>query len=679
MDLAAEATFHLGLLEVSPPTCVVTWPGGRKVLQPRVMQVLVMLAHACGAVVSRDALIAECWDGRVVGEDAITRVMVQLRRLAQLTDGLGYELETIPRVGYRLAPADAAGPAAAGSGRDNPISRRAALAGGAMAVALAGGGAVLLRDRWRPTHYEPLTLAVLPFSNLSGDPQAAYLSLGLTRAVRDALSRVGGLRVIADTSSFPLAEQKLSLAEVARRLSADLLLSGAVTESAGAVRISLELIDPGAGVQVWSQTQNGRLDDLFALLDGASAAATEALAGRIGPDRLHAPPALRRRDPVVFRNVLEAEDLLQRSRTLRMIGRDAEGNDAADRAWDLAQAALRIDQGDVAALLVIANLTRNGWTRALAAQPATIAERASAAADVIRRALTSDPNDPAALTALGDYYRRFDWRWTEAENLFRRAISANPSLTDAHWAYGYELGELGRAKEGLVHAREVFRLDPENPYRRVALPRLLYLAGERDAALKRYDLELAAGPANAFLIREIYLMHLAEANVGALRRLKAKVTDELWRGRSMPPTIAALIARTDAAIAALGGAPGDLVAMVDADVAAFDGAGQGLAATQQGRASVDLLFIYAMEYAWSGATPRALDLLARALAGRSLYWVASLPYGPAEFPQPMRSDPRYAALWRSDARLAELIDSRRATRAAGQMTGPYRRGRDWPA
>ena len=679
MDLAGEATFHLGVLEVSPPTCVVTWPGGRQVLQPRVMQVLVMLAQARGAVVSRDALIVECWDGRIVGEDAITRVMVQLRRLAQRLDRRGYDLETIPRVGYRLASADGSETSRGGPPRRGSIGRRGVLAGGAAMAAAIAGGVVVLRDRWRPAPQDLLTLAVLPFSNLSSDPRAAYLSLGLTRSVRDALSRVGGLRVIADTSSFAEALQKLSLAEVARRLGAELLLSGAVTESGSAVRISMELVDPKAGVQVWSQTQNGTLDDLFRLLDGASTAALEALAGRIGPDRFHAPPTLRPRDPVAFRYVLEAEVLMDQSRTLRMIGRDAEGSDAADRAWDLAQAALRIDPGDVGALLVIANLTRNGWTRALAAQPATAAERASAAADVIRRALASDPNDPAALSALGDYYRRFEWRWVETENLFRRAIAANPSLTEAHWAYGYELAELGRAKEGLVQAREVFRLDPENPYRRIALARLLYTAGERGAALARYDQELAAGPSNVFLIREIYLMHLAEANVGALRRLRARVADELWRGRAMPPAIAALMARTDAAVAALRGAPAALVGMVDADVAAFDAAGRSIAATQQGRASVDLLFIYAMEYAWSGAVARALDLLARALAARSLYWVASLPYGPAEFPQPMRDDPRYAALWRSDARLAELIAARRKARDAGQTTGPYTHGKDWTA
>ena len=673
MQLAHEPALVVGWLQVRPATREVEWPGGREVLQPRVMQVLVVLARAQDAVVSRDDLIATCWEGRIVSEDAINFVVAQVRKLAQRTGA--FSLETIPRVGYRLTPAPAT------DVRSSPglrLGRRALLAGGGTAAALvAGGGAFLLRDRWLGSTGEPLTLAVMPFTNLSRDPGSAYLSAGLTRAVRDVLSQVGGLRVIADASSSLLSEKMLSQAEVARRLGADLLLTGAVTESAGAVRISLELVDPKSGVVVWSRTTNGRVDDLFRLLDAASAEALAALTGRIAPDRLRARPALRPRNPVVFRNVLEADDLLERSRTLRMLGSEAEGLDAADRAWDLAQASLRIDPNDVGALLVIATLTRNGWTRALAAQPATQAERAAASADAIRRALTSDPNEPAALSALADYYRRFEWRWKEAETLFRRAIAGNPSLIEAHWAFGYELNELGRAKEGLVHAREVFRLDPEDPYRRVALPRLLYTAGERDAALKRYDIELAAAPANVFLIQEIYQTHLAEANVGALLRLKAKVTGELWKGRQTPPGISAVMARVDAAVAALRGAPDRLVALVDADVAAYDLAGRGVAATQKGRASIDLLFIYAMEYAWAGATGRGLDVLARALAGRSLYYVAALPYGPTEFPEPMRSDPRYAALWRSDPRLAELIEQRRLARAAGQCAGPFKRGPDW--
>uniref|UniRef100_UPI0025E5A95A winged helix-turn-helix domain-containing protein n=1 Tax=uncultured Phenylobacterium sp. TaxID=349273 RepID=UPI0025E5A95A len=101
MQLAHQAAFSLGALDVRPPTREVVFPHGREVLQPRVMQVLVALAWARGAVVSRDDLIASCWGGRVVGEDAITLVMMKLRRLAERSEG-AFAVETVPRVGYRL-------------------------------------------------------------------------------------------------------------------------------------------------------------------------------------------------------------------------------------------------------------------------------------------------------------------------------------------------------------------------------------------------------------------------------------------------------------------------------------------------------------------------------------------------------------------------------------------------
>src|SRR5689334_17798833 len=96
VDLANEPDFRLGGLEVRPSLREV----GSEILEPRVMQVLVVLASRRGQVVSRDQLIATCWAGRVVGDDAINRCIARLRRLAE-THG-GFAVETITRVGYRL-------------------------------------------------------------------------------------------------------------------------------------------------------------------------------------------------------------------------------------------------------------------------------------------------------------------------------------------------------------------------------------------------------------------------------------------------------------------------------------------------------------------------------------------------------------------------------------------------
>jgi len=103
IDLAREPDLVLGAMTVRPSTREVETVSGREVLEPRVMQVLVALAQAGGAVVSRDELIARCWEGRIVGEDAINRAIGRLRRLAEAEAGAAnFAIETIPRVGYRL-------------------------------------------------------------------------------------------------------------------------------------------------------------------------------------------------------------------------------------------------------------------------------------------------------------------------------------------------------------------------------------------------------------------------------------------------------------------------------------------------------------------------------------------------------------------------------------------------
>src|SRR5271170_4974576 len=102
IDLAQEADFTLGALRVSPSTREVARGSLREMLEPRVMQVLVALFHADGRVVSRDELVTRCWEGRIVGEDAINRAIGRLRRLSEADREASFAVETIPRVGYRL-------------------------------------------------------------------------------------------------------------------------------------------------------------------------------------------------------------------------------------------------------------------------------------------------------------------------------------------------------------------------------------------------------------------------------------------------------------------------------------------------------------------------------------------------------------------------------------------------
>ncbi len=674
MQLAHQAAVWVGALEVRPSTREVVWAQGRDVLQPRVMQVLVTLACARGEVVGREDLIATCWNGRIVSDDAVNFVIAQVRKLAARTGA--FRVETIARVGYRLVAETTANPEGHG-GAPGGIARRRlvqASAAGAAAAALATAGYV--GRRFVEGLTRPVTLAVLPFEDLTPGSADPYLAKGLARETRNALSRVAGLAVIADASSFAPSLQGLDDAAVGRRLGADLLLKGGVAQAAGEARIGLELIDPASRLQVWTYTQESRGRDLFQLQDTTAAAAIQALIARIGPDRVRGPPSTRRRDPEVFRLMLGADEMIDRIQMLHMDERFAEAADAGDELQALASEALAIDPQDARALVVQAALVRNGWTRELARQPLSREQRAAAAADLLRQALTADPNEPAALVALADFQRQFEWRWDEAETLLRRALAIDPNHLEAHWVYGRQLGTLGRVLEHMTHARVIARLDPETTWRRLDMPRALYQLGQRQAAMAHYAAELKADPGNPFLLREIYVMHLAESDARGLAAYIRRVRDELWNGRP-PQSVAALLARAQAGADALAGRPAELLALVDRDVAAYD-RGATPARARQGRGSVDSLFIFAMEYAGAGRVDAAVRMLDRALAGRSVYWPASLPFGCAHFPRAVRADPRYAALWRSEPKRQDLARRRLDAVRRRQMAGFLPDGR-WVA
>ena len=119
IDLVLEADFPLGASRVSPSRLEVARAGLHETLEPRIMQVLVALCQADGSVVSRDELIARCWEGRIVGEDAITRAIGRLRRLSEADGGASFVIETIPKIGFRLVAA---------SGSQSPTDRPSGLA-----------------------------------------------------------------------------------------------------------------------------------------------------------------------------------------------------------------------------------------------------------------------------------------------------------------------------------------------------------------------------------------------------------------------------------------------------------------------------------------------------------------------------------------------------------------------
>jgi len=264
--LAHELDFQLGDLDVSPSRLVIEFDGRSERLEPRVMQVLVALARAEGAVVTRDELIDSCWDGRIVGEDAIQRVLGRIRHLSsEFADG-SFQLETVRGVGCRLAsPQFDLPPTATSEQMPKPIFRRAMLWVAATIATAAGIGGYLFNESTQQA--KQASIAVLPFKNLTGDE--AYFAEGVAEEIANRLARNAELRVAGRTSS-ELFKAATDLRDVGRRLHVNYVLEGSVRSAGQQVRVEVSLVDARNGMRVWSENYRGALDDIFGIQDSIS-------------------------------------------------------------------------------------------------------------------------------------------------------------------------------------------------------------------------------------------------------------------------------------------------------------------------------------------------------------------------------------------------------------------------
>ena len=175
IDLASEQPFRVGRASVDPLSREATFNGRSERLQPQNLKVLVALARESGKVVTRDQLVDLCWDGRYVGEDVINRAISNLRQFAERAGG--FTIETVPRAGYRLIQS-----------RGSRKSRRWVI-GVAAAIALMFAGLALIERPWGDSVRPMPTIAILPFTTASADPQERELASGARDAVAHMLSQ----------------------------------------------------------------------------------------------------------------------------------------------------------------------------------------------------------------------------------------------------------------------------------------------------------------------------------------------------------------------------------------------------------------------------------------------------------------------------------------------------------
>jgi adenylate cyclase len=292
------------------------------------------------------------------------------------------------------------------------------------------------------------SIAVLPFDNMSGDPEQDYLADGISEDLITALSKIRWFFVIARNSTFTYKGQAVEVTQVARELGVRYVIEGSVRKSGNRVRVTAQLIDATTGRHVWAERYDRDLADIFELQDEM----TQTIAGAVEPELSAAERERAARKPP---ENLDAWETYQRG-LWYMWGFTKEGNAEAHR---LLRRARELDPGFATAY---AFESYSHYLDAILGYAEAPGESLAAALTAAKKALASDDKDPVAYFALGRVYMmhgKHDASVAELET----AISLNPSFAQAYHGLGAALLLSGRLEEAAEALDKAIRLSPREP------------------------------------------------------------------------------------------------------------------------------------------------------------------------------------------------------------------------
>jgi adenylate cyclase len=414
----------------------------------RALAILDLLIQRAEELVSRAEIIGAVWPGRTVEDSNLNVQIATLRRIIDQGRCEGSLIQTIPGHGYRFT---------AEVTRVDTEER-------ADSASVEVNGAPLLPDK--------PSIAVLPFTHMSGDPEQEFFADGITEDVITALSRYPSLFVIARNSCFTYKGRAVDVKQVGRELGVRYVLEGSLRKAGNRIRVTAQLVEAESNKHVWAERYDRDLANIFAVQDEITEAATIAIAPAIAEAELQR--ALRKSP-----GTLDAWAAYQRG--LWHLGKFAgEDNALAEKFF---REAIDLDPTFAGGYRGL------GYAQFQAAmsgfQKRSLPEVQSSAEALARRAVGLDGADAEARTFLGEmllYRGDHEGALAEAE----RALAMTPNLASAHgWRGALTLS--GRVDEGLASLRTSIRLDPRDPLLALRLNHLamgLYLSREYAATIE---------------------------------------------------------------------------------------------------------------------------------------------------------------------------------------------------
>ena len=366
------------------------------------------------------------------------------------------------------------------------------------------------------------SIAVLPLTNLSDDPEDEYFSDGMTDDIITALSFIEDLKVISRTSVMRYKGTTKTIREIAGELGVSTIVEGSVRRAGDRVRIVTQLIDASTDEHLWANTFDRELQDVFAVQSEVAesiAGALESVLSPHGKARLATKPT----------DNLEAYELVLRARPEYMTGLP----DSVERGLQLLRQAIELDPQYA---LAHAHLGLAYFQQPFLSPvpPDRIRQPWKQALD---RAFELDPNLPEAYAARACWKVSFEWDWRGAEADMARALALNPNLTDAYCWRALFLMLQERHEEALQDARHAVALDPLSRITQQILGETLLWSGQRDAARRVFESMLDDDPSDSLAHFWMGVIHRPTDPAAALEhydRAIAEVDFPLaWASRSL--------------------------------------------------------------------------------------------------------------------------------------------------
>ena len=464
-------------------------------LTPKAFDTLLALIERRDRVVEKTELMQLIWQGSFVEEANLSQTIFVLRKiLGADIDGHPF-IETVPRRGYRFVmpvtveqPREDAGIAPTSDTAGTTDRRPSGFIW--LVAAIAGGLLVLLGGleyrRMPPAGALPdrkVMLAVLPFDNLSADPEQEYFSSGLTE---EMITQLGALEperlgVIARVSTLESRRARKDALQIATDLGVDYILEGSVRRDGSRVRIAARLIQVRDRSHLWAEEYDRDLRDILDVQSEVASAIAQQVRLKLTPEqnaRLRRAAAV---NPDAFENYLRGR-FFWNKRTV----------DGYQRAIAFFEKAIAVDPSYAKAYAGLADAYA-----LLGSAPNVVLSRGEAmsrARDAAQKALAIDETLADAHTSLGFVKMHYDWEFRVAEREFERGIALNPGYATAHHWYAYDLVALGRLDDAIAEVQRAQKADPLSVIISRDVGEMLLFAGRDDEAIAQCQKTLEMDP-----------------------------------------------------------------------------------------------------------------------------------------------------------------------------------------